>query len=282
MDDDAREQAEAGAEAEEAQGRRVIGEEEDGEVEGARWEEDGLDDGWGLTAEGRGTDSEDGRGVGGGEEEPGEAQHMNEDVGNEEPGDLLAAAPLPAATVAAAPLPAATVAAAPLPPPPAAAAQPAAIWEVMLSGRFVAFSAAEQSALEEAHSRGEATAAVRGGSRLVTLRPPYVQRAAPGEPRCRERDVRRRLSLGRLEKSDRQRGESAVDTQKSGAPPPPSPDLEAGAAVRVRWTAWEPWRYATVTGKRVFDGGALIQHGLVMDGTEEWVDLAEAYAYESL
>jgi len=219
------------------------------------------------TAEAGCTDSKDGVG----EEEPDEAQHMSKDVGNEEPGDQVAAASLPTATVAAAPLP-----------PPPAAAQPAAIWEVMLSGRFVAFSAAEQSALEEAHARGEATAAVRGGSRLVTLRPPYVQRAVPGEPRCRERDVRRRLSLGRLEKSDRQRGESAVDTQKRGTPPPPSPNLEAGAAVRVRWTAWEPWRYATVTGKRAFNGGALIQHGLLMDGTKEWVDLAEAHAYESL
>ena len=146
------------------------------------------------------------------------------------------------------------------------------VWEVLLAGAFEPYGAAEQVVLEAAYQRGEPHALVRGGKRLVTLHPPLVQRAAPDELPCKQRDVRRRVACPRLSLAP-----AAAAAAARTRP------LAAGARVRLRWVAGEPWQYAEVTGTQSFaDAAGVVQHGLRINGSVEWVDLTETAAYEVL
>jgi hypothetical protein len=146
------------------------------------------------------------------------------------------------------------------------------LWEVLLAGAFEPYGATEQVVLEAAYQRGEPHALVRGGKRLVTLRPPLVQRAAPDELPCKQRDVRRRVACPRLSLAPA----AAVAAARTRP-------LAAGARVRLRWVAGEPWQYAEVTGTQSFaDAAGVVQHGLRINGSVEWVDLTETAAYEVL
>ena len=159
---------------------------------------------------------------------------------------------------------------------PSAAASTKPVWEVMLAGQFQPFDDADQELLEAAFARGDATASVRGGSREVTLCPPYVQRAPAGQIPCRERDVRRRISCPRLSLGGSSSGTCCnIDASTRAFP--------AGTKLRLRWVADDPWLYAVVTNSMTLhDVGATseVQHSICISGVDEWVQLGEAAAVQ--
>ena len=68
----------------------------------------------------------------------------------------------------------------------------AAVWEVLLAGRFEPYDEVDSAAIESAFARGAASVPVRCGTRAVRLDAvPFVQGAAVGQPACKEREVRR-------------------------------------------------------------------------------------------
>ena len=122
--------------------------------------------------------------------------------------------------------------------------------------------------IEQAYQRGDATVPIRGGTREVSLRPPYVQRQTEGRRSpCKERKVQRRMLR--------------VSIEPLPALPTAQTRLDPGVMINVRWAASEKGARYEVRESRSFEeAGGEVQHLLrsVEDASEGWFELMHAYA----
>jgi hypothetical protein len=162
------------------------------------------------------------------------------------------------------------------------------VWEVLLAGEYLPFTADEQRDLEEAYAHGKTVALIRNATRQVALVEPFEQRAAGGQPPCKVRPVRRRAiappTSGGVEGGHvgGQGGGAADESHKTRRFP-------LGSALEVRFTRYDAWAPCFVKETREVEdidideeehgrgmGRGIVQHLIELEGGDrEWIDLGE-------